>query len=121
MDNSLNKISAIIWTKSTCPYCIKAKLLLESKNIPYEENDLLKGAKIEDMRKAVPDAKTVPQIFLIKGDKKHHIGGYTDLAEYFSKLEKNNLFYINLNRAQQIRLIDLLPMDFLCLLHVLYN
>jgi glutaredoxin 3 len=31
-----------IYTKSTCPYCSKAKALLDSKSQPYEEIDILR-------------------------------------------------------------------------------
>jgi glutaredoxin len=41
-------------------------------------------ALMEEFRTVLPDAKTVPQIFLNEDDGFHqYIGGYTDLVEYF--------------------------------------
>lgn len=67
-----------IYTTKVCPYCIRAKALLQSKNVPYEEimvdpND---EAVWEEMEKR-SGMKTVPQIFI---DGKC-VGGYTDIAE----------------------------------------
>lgn len=73
------KMKAIIWSKTSCGFCIMAKQLLEEKNIPYEERNLNKEWTKEQLLESVPDAKTVPQIFL--DDK--YIGGFTELKSYF--------------------------------------
>lgn len=72
-------MKAIIWSKTSCGFCIMAKQLLEEKNIPYEERNLNKEWTKEQLLESVPDAKTVPQIFL--DDK--YIGGFTELKSYF--------------------------------------
>ena len=66
----------VIYTTQTCPYCIKAKVLLKSKNIKFEEIDVSHNPtqRAELVTKA-QGRKTVPQIF-IKGNP---IGGYDDL------------------------------------------
>ena len=66
-----------IYTKFGCPYCTRAKALLDSKGVAYEEYDVtMGGPKTTEMRDRVPGASTVPQI-LIDGQA---IGGSDDLA-----------------------------------------
>jgi glutaredoxin 3 len=66
-----------IYTKAWCGYCVRAKRLLESKGVAFEEFDTTLGgpAKAEMLRRK-PDAMTVPQIF-IDGQA---VGGSDDLA-----------------------------------------
>lgn len=67
---------AIVWSKNGCGFCVSAKRLLEARNIPYEERNISKGEWSKaDLLKAVPDAKTVPQVFL----DEELIGGYDKL------------------------------------------
>lgn len=72
-------MTTIIWSKENCPYCIKAKALLDSKGIVYEERRLGASWTKEQLLEAVPTARTVPQIFL-EGE---YVGGYTDLVSKF--------------------------------------
>ena len=72
-------MKAIVWSKSACPYCEQAKSLLKNRGIEFEERKIGDGYLKEDLLAAVPNAKTVPQIFL--DDKL--IGGYTELKAYF--------------------------------------
>ncbi|GAB5488063.1 MAG: glutaredoxin 3 [Parasphingorhabdus sp.] len=66
-----------IYTKFTCGFCFRAKTLLESKNISFEEYDItMGGPKREEMIQRSNGGSTVPQIFI--NDK--HIGGSDDLA-----------------------------------------
>ena len=76
-----------IYTKFGCGYCARAKRLLENKGIAYNEHDItLGGEKRQEMMRRVPDARTVPQIF-IGGT---HVGGSDDLAalEHAGKLDQ---------------------------------
>ena len=62
-----------IYSKTNCSYCVAAKALLTAKNQKFiefniEDNQTYKNILFE----RVPDARTVPQIFL--GDQ--YIGGY---------------------------------------------
>ena len=67
-----------IYTKATCPYCQRAKRLLDGKNVRYTETDLLdQPAARATMIERAGGKSTVPQIFI--GGK--HIGGSDDLAE----------------------------------------
>ena len=65
-----------IYTKAFCPYCHRAKALLDRKGASFEEIDIsLGGPRREEMIDRAGGRKTVPQIF-IDG---HHIGGCDDL------------------------------------------
>ncbi len=67
-----------IYTKLYCGYCHRAKRLLESKGVEFDEYDItLGGPKKAEMLERKPDAFTVPQIFI--GGKA--VGGSDDLAQ----------------------------------------
>lgn len=66
-----------IFTKWGCPYCVRAKALLDQKGVAYEEFDVtMGGPKKAEMMERAPGHTTVPSIF-IDGT---HIGGSDDLA-----------------------------------------
>jgi len=73
----------IIYTKSWCGYCKRAKNLLDKKNVAYEEVDVSKVEAVENYIKNQTGWKTVPQIFI--NDK--FIGGCDELYD----LEKEGL------------------------------
>ena len=75
---------AIVWRNVGCHFCEMAKTLLKQKDIEYEERNIAKDWKVEQLLEAVPNARTVPQIFV--DDK--YIGGYDELVEYFKKNNK---------------------------------
>ena len=68
-------MKAIVWSKNTCPYCVQAKTLLSQKGIEFEERKIGEGYTKEDLLEAVPNARSVPQIFL-DGEL---VGGFTEL------------------------------------------
>jgi glutaredoxin 3 len=66
-----------IYTKAFCPYCSRAKRLLEDKGAAYEEYDItMGGPRREEMLQRANGRYTVPQIFIDDA----HIGGSDDLA-----------------------------------------
>ncbi len=68
----------IIYSTLICPYCIKAKQLLESKNVDYEEVRIDQHPElVADVVKKSGGQKTVPQIFI----DDYHAGGCDDLYE----------------------------------------
>jgi glutaredoxin len=71
-------MKAIVWSKNQCPYCDQAKALLKHKGIEFEERNVSKDWTKEQLLEAVPNARTVPQIFL--DDKL--IGGFQELREH---------------------------------------
>ena len=65
-----------IYSTSVCPYCVRAKQLLQRKGIEYKEINLSQEApevRIELMQKT--NHRTVPQIFI----KDQFIGGFDQL------------------------------------------
>lgn len=75
-------MSVVVWSKDKCFYCQMAKNLLELNDIEYEERNMSMGKwSRADMLEAVPDAKTVPQIFI----DDEHVGGFTELQQYLKE------------------------------------
>lgn len=75
-----------IISKPNCSFCDKAKMLLRSKGIAYEEvvlnvgQTLVEGVNyisLTEFQQLAPGAKTVPQIF-VNGVL---IGGFNELAK----------------------------------------
>ena len=66
-----------VYSTPNCPYCVRAKTLLQSKNINFKEIDV--SDDIESLQKMMKlsGLRTVPQIFI--NDKS--IGGYDELAQ----------------------------------------
>lgn len=67
----------IIYTTKVCPYCVKAKMLLNKKQVKFKEIDVSDEVIKEEMIKKAGGRRTVPQIF-INGN---HVGGCDDLYE----------------------------------------
>ena len=67
-----------IYTAQSCPYCVRAKDLLQRRGISYEEIHVSweDEAQWEALRIKSGGMKTVPQIYF--DDKL--VGGYTELA-----------------------------------------
>jgi len=72
---------AVIWSKYHCPFCDQAKALLTQKGIDFEERKLGAGYTKEDLLAAVPNARTLPQIFL----DELYIGGFHELQRHFAQ------------------------------------
>lgn len=65
-----------IYTWSTCPFCIRAKALLDTKQVNYQEYTI--DGNEEEREKMATRAngrRSLPQIFI----KNQHIGGCDDL------------------------------------------
>lgn len=71
----MNKIE--IYSKEWCPFCAKAKSLLRSKQLGYEEIDITSDATGEQDMVKRSQRRTVPQVFI----NDQPIGGYDDLAQ----------------------------------------
>lgn len=66
----------IVYTKDYCPYCTKAKNLLQQKGVAFEEIDVTHDTKQQaEMVEKSGGRRTVPQIFI--NDKS--IGGFDDM------------------------------------------
>lgn len=64
-----------IYTKATCPFCHRAKALLESKGAAFEELPIDGDAAKREVMIERSGRTTVPQIFI----DEQHIGGCDDL------------------------------------------
>lgn len=76
----MNKIE--IYTSATCPYCIKAKKLLQMLKLEYTEyniDDKFDAICEELSSKYNKQIQTVPQIII----NNNYIGGYTDLENVY--------------------------------------
>lgn len=65
-----------IYGKPTCVFCVKAKKLAEQYGLKYEYLDIEVSDNLTDLKKLVPEVKTVPQIFW----DLRYIGGYQEFA-----------------------------------------
>lgn len=70
-------MKAIVWSKYHCQFCDQAKALLQQKGIEFEERKIGDGYTKEDLLAEVPNARTVPQIFI----DSELIGGYEELKK----------------------------------------
>ena len=67
-----------IYVKMMCPYCYRAKHLLDGKGIEYQEVSVdFGGPRKQEMVDRAGGRTTVPQIFI--GGR--HVGGCDDLME----------------------------------------
>ena len=65
-----------IYTKGYCPYCKRARCLLEAKGASYNNIEIDKNPELRDgMIERANGGSTVPQIFI--GET--HVGGCDDL------------------------------------------
>jgi alkyl hydroperoxide reductase subunit F len=76
-----------IYSKDWCPFCSKAKSLLQSKQLEYVEVDITSDLQREQEMITRSGRRTVPQIF-IDGES---IGGYDDLANFNATGELDQL------------------------------
>lgn len=77
----------IIYSKEVCPYCVRAKSLLQRKGVAFEEIKISDDKTREEMIQKSGGRMTVPQIFI----DDLHIGGCDDLYELESQGKLNEL------------------------------
>lgn len=75
--------NVIIWSKLQCTQCDQAKALLKIHDIMYEERIITDDGiwTREHLLEAVPNARTVPQIFI----DDRYLGGLSDLRQYLQE------------------------------------
>lgn len=81
------KNKVIIYSSTYCPYCVRAKALLQKKGLEFTEilvdsDDNIREEMIEKTQR-----RTVPQIFI----NDHHVGGCDDLYALESTGELDKL------------------------------
>jgi alkyl hydroperoxide reductase subunit F len=79
-----------VYSKEWCPYCAKAKALLRSKQLKFEEINVTSDAVAEQEMVTRSQRRTVPQIFI----DDRSIGGYDDLSQLNATGELDQLLNI---------------------------
>ena len=64
-----------MYTTLICPYCIRAKMLLKAKGVPYEEIDVSGDHDKREWLVKTTGLRTVPQIFI----NEESIGGFDEM------------------------------------------
>ena len=77
MQTKSQQNKAEVWSQTNCPACQEAKRLLTSFGIEYTEQMLGENATKKDLIEKVPNARSVPQIFL-DGE---YVGGLPELKK----------------------------------------
>ena len=65
-----------IYTLRSCPYCVRAKSLLDRKKVRYQEQDVTLDYEGRARISSTTGHRTFPQIFI--GEE--FVGGYDELA-----------------------------------------
>jgi glutaredoxin 3 len=68
--------TVVMYTTNWCPYCERARRLLKSKGVSFEEVDVESAAAKRAEMQSRSGRRSVPQIFI----GEHHVGGSDDLA-----------------------------------------
>ena len=77
-ESAADAAPVVIYTRATCPYCIRAKRLLEMRGARFAEIDINREPERRaEMIGRAGGRSTVPQIFI--GGR--HVGGCDDLFE----------------------------------------
>lgn len=79
MQAKLNPTNVTVWSSANCPWCDRAKQLLDSKGIAYTVKQIgADGITKDDFFQANPGARTVPQVWF---DSNTLVGGFEDLKK----------------------------------------
>lgn len=78
-----------IYTTQTCPWCLRAKVLLDKQGIDYREIDVTTDRALQTEMIERTGRQTVPQIFL----NEEHIGGFDDLVSYFAEEQEPTVIH----------------------------
>ena len=76
-----------LYVTGWCPYCQRAKALLDSKRLAFNEIDVDEDPKLRQEMTARSGRRTVPQIFI--GER--HVGGCDDLVALETRGELDQL------------------------------
>lgn len=73
----MSTLTIAIYSKSNCPNCVAAKLLLQSRGLQYAEVSLDDEARRANFMAAYPEVKQMPQVFI----NDQRVGGLAGLQE----------------------------------------
>ena len=79
--------NVVIYTTRFCPFCIRAKQLLDSKNVKYREIPVDNDPGLRAEMTAKAGSRTVPQIWI--GER--HVGGCDELMALERSRQLDNL------------------------------
>ena len=68
--------NVVIYLTPICPYCDRARRLLERKGVEYTIIDVARDTALRDEMVRRSGRETVPQVFI----DHRHIGGFDDMA-----------------------------------------
>ncbi|CAI2382230.1 unnamed protein product [Moneuplotes crassus] len=94
VDSLIDENPVIVFSKSYCPFCIRAKALLSDMKVQFKAIELDKtndGGKLESSLKTYSGQRTFPNIYI----NKVHVGGNDDLQRKYQNQELQKL----LNKA----------------------
>jgi glutaredoxin 3 len=70
--------NVVMYTTGSCPYCVRAKNLLQKKGVSYQELRVDQDPVLRsEMESRSRGRRTVPQIFI----GEFHVGGFDDMCE----------------------------------------
>ncbi|KAL1548861.1 Glutaredoxin-C4 [Salvia divinorum] len=98
---TISSHSVVIFSKSYCPYCRRAKAVFkELKQEPHvvELDEREDGGKIQDALSKIVGRRTVPQVF-INGK---HLGGSDDTVEAYENGELAKLLAIDSAEEEEL-------------------
>ena len=75
-----------VYSKDSCPYCVKAINLLETTDLDFEVHKLGEDFSREELLEWFPDARTFPVVTL----DNMWIGGYDQLVEVVDEWKRND-------------------------------
>ena len=76
-----------VYTTGWCPFCMRAKALLQRKGVAFTEIDVESRRELRQEMIERSGRRSVPQVFI--GD--HHVGGSDELAELDASGELDRL------------------------------
>lgn len=56
--------AVVMYSTRVCPYCVRAKMLLQKRGIPFDEIDVSNDEEKRTWLRQVTGRRTVPQIFI---------------------------------------------------------
>ncbi len=72
----MSAAEVVMYSTAFCPYCVRARSLLERKGVAINEIKVDEDMRERQIMMERSGRRTVPQIFI--GER--HVGGYDDLA-----------------------------------------
>lgn len=69
--------SVVVYCTTQCPYCMRARMLLDKKGVAYSEIDLDSQPEKRSEMEKLSGRTSVPQIFI----DDFHVGGFDDMVD----------------------------------------